>query len=191
PDRSVILVFSYRSGGVLQLTDRLEVDGQLHDWAARTFSQLFGWSPTLTVDYDGDGTSNVVLYHTDSSDNWRVVGVAFRNGSLVLEEMEGDVWSVFGWQPPEDEDSSWVIPSGSMSPLVLDANGDGLQDFVVLKRKDDREEIPATATLYLSTGRGWERASSHVYDEDVDYWSEATVLDVNGDGRQEILVLRR
>ncbi|QQR54808.1 VCBS repeat-containing protein [Candidatus Peregrinibacteria bacterium] len=119
-----------------------------------------------------------------------------------------------GWELEED----WEMPtysngtdlrgyngemSGSIDTQLLDVNGDGLQDFVVLQYGSITGD-PALDTfhrVFLNTGEGWELEEdwqmpmytdgTNTYGYNGEYSSIYTqFLDVNGDGLPDFVVLQ-
>lgn len=143
-------------------------------------SPLFGMvscHARVVMDFDGDGVPNLILpeYHPKGrylgTPHMFAVSLVYRDGAPALVV--------------EDIGPSPFAHAGALDNYrVIDANGDGLPDLVVLSK----EKIPE---LYLSTGRGFVYASRAPQDGRYKMFERSFVMDVDSDGRQELLIPSR
>ncbi|MFT3925439.1 MAG: SpvB/TcaC N-terminal domain-containing protein [Myxococcales bacterium] len=110
--------------------------------------------PLLKIHADEDGVGDLVCVDED------------KNVSVLRKVDGGFQFQYVGY---------WPLPEGRRRPL--DANGDGITDFVTAEGNDK-------LVLYLGTGKGWTRSSSRNFN--TSRFDQAFVADSDSDGRQEV-----
>ncbi|MEZ4300176.1 MAG: FG-GAP-like repeat-containing protein [Polyangiaceae bacterium] len=129
-----------------------------------------------TVDLDRDGkTSLLVLPLSVGDDGSEIAGITYQ----ALTRMESGEWQVRETRLP--------VPNPGGRVLFLDVNGDGLPDAV------ESGFSNGGLYTYLNEGDGFDpdptlSLGDPGYGGQDAYFHLATVLDVNGDGRQDLLM---
>ncbi|MEZ4298873.1 MAG: RHS repeat-associated core domain-containing protein [Polyangiaceae bacterium] len=129
-----------------------------------------------TVDLDRDGkTSLLVLPLSVADDGSEIAGITYQ----ALTRMESGEWRVRETRLP--------VPNPGGRVLFLDVNGDGLPDAV------ESGFSNGGLYTYLNEGDGFDpdptlSLGDPGYGGQDAYFHLATVLDVNGDGRQDVLL---
>lgn len=128
------------------------------------------------IDLDGDGVDELVV--ADGVNNCR-----------THNNLSGDpahLWSV-SWDWKNKRFTSKTDTKLLLADLAayrqLDLNGDGLTDLVSLKDCDVKE-----LQVLLNTGAGFKQHPAPTLDYSGSHLTDAVVLDIDGDGRKELLI---
>jgi RHS repeat-associated protein len=135
---------------------------------------LFGYPCYLRVkmvDADADGKVDLLFQHFADAGGGLVAGTTF---DLLSRHSDGT------WTTRETE---LPVPPDGASPLLLDVNGDGLPDAV-----ESFED--GLLRTFLNTGRGFGPAHLSLLGvpQQARHFALATPIDVNADGRQDVLL---
>ena len=127
------------------------------------------------VDMNGDGMSDLFVVCENSAGN-AVAKVFYSNGG-GFEANGSDTINMPDWGDT------------TASHFPADVNGDGLTDIVYFHMMDPSDDDPDVhVETYLSTGKGF-TAACHFEEEDWENEYRPMVVDVNGDGKSDLVLM--
>jgi hypothetical protein len=133
-------------------------------------SQISG-TLLATADFNGDGKPDVVMVGSDGTNQAAQVGI--NNGSASFTAK-----------------SDLVLPEQAAALATGDFNGDGKQDLALLLNDESYDDASGLNGLYLATGNGDGTFSGiKLLDASVTNGSALASVDVNGDGKQDLVAL--
>lgn len=165
--------------GVLRVPARMSVHSSAEDLrSARDFGAIFQitfprWS---VADQNGDGLPDLLFFSQDSLAVFR----ARRDGCFPSEP---DLYRGFGLLTPEERVKHGVMIRGESG----DINGDGRADLFFKKTVGGISNMKTEARLYLALADGdYPRKASYTLNRE-GHGASARLLDVNGDGRCDLV----
>ncbi|HEY8926791.1 MAG TPA: VCBS repeat-containing protein, partial [Polyangia bacterium] len=159
-------------------------------WAQDDPSESYGGAQMFTDDVDGDGDRDVIT--SLQAHGWGVAWFENQAGKFIKHVIVNT----------RAEEAQYGVAFAQPHALALaDVDGDGLDDIVTGKRKGahgnglSATELAAPAVLYwfkLIRAPGQApRYEPHLIDSEAGVGTQVTVVDVNGDGRTDILTAAR